>query len=168
MKIFQSEMGPVFQYESIEELTYNLLNCIGLSVRADGKIIDTELNTYGGAEVKLSGKSIKASIDPNNIHYAGEGEVMLDILTNYKVMNEFFGFFLDKKKAFDGQEALTYYPTDTEDDKGNKICCMNVKFVDNSVVSSEFFYNRCLTIVDMIFKIGECNVDVHNFDVISN
>ena len=33
-------------------------------------------------------------------------------------------------------------------------------------VSSDYYYNRCLTIVDLIFKLGEENVNIHNFDSI--
>lgn len=166
MNILMSPIGPVFQYETVEELTYNFLNCMGLSVRPDGTVIDTELNASGGAAIKLSGKSLKATTTPNNIHYAGEGEIMLEILTNYKMLNSLLGLFLDKEKMFDDRETLSFFPEDAEDNEGNRISRLTVRFSDNSQVSSDYYYNRCLTIIDVIFKLGEENVDMHNFDSI--
>ena len=161
-----SPNGPVFQYDNVEELTYNFLNCMGLSVRPDGSVIDTELNDVmnGGTVIKLSGKSLKANTDPRNIHYAGEGEIMLEILTNYKTLNSLLGLFLDKKKMFDNLETLSFFPEDAVDVDGNRISMLSVRFADNSQVSSDYYYNRCLTILDIIFKLGEENVNIHNFD----
>lgn len=166
MNMFMSPNGPIFQYDSVEELTYNFLNCMGLSVRPDGSVIDTELNDVmnGGTAIKLSGKSLKANTDPRNIHYAGEGEIMLEILTNYKTLNSLLGLFLDKKKMFDNLETLSFFPEDAVDVDGNRISMLSVRFADNSQVSSDYYYNRCLTILDIIFKLGEENVNIHNFD----
>jgi hypothetical protein len=158
--------GPVFMYDNVEELTYNFLNCMGLSVRPDGSVIDTELNASGGAVIKLADKALKANTNPNNIHYAGEGEIMLEILTNYKMLNSLLGLFLDKEKMFDDKEALSFFPEDAVDAEGNRISRLSVRFADNSQVSSDFYYNRCLAVIDIIFKLGEENVDIHNFDSI--
>ena len=159
-----SANGPVFQYDNVEELTYNFLNCMGLSVRIDGTVIDTEMNPNGGTSIRLSGKSLKANTNPNNIHYAGEGEIMLEILTNYKVLNGLLGYYLDKIKLFDEIETLSFFPEDAEDQEGNRISRLTVRFANNTQVSSEFYYNRCLSLIDIIFKLGEQNVDIRNFD----
>ena len=164
MNMYMSPNGPIFVYDTVEELTYNFLNCMGLSVRPDGTVIDTELNIEGGAIIKLAGKSLKANTNPINIHYAGEGEIMLEILTNYKTLNSLLGLFLDKRKMFDNIETLSFFPEDAEDKDGNRISALTIRFADNSQISSDYYYNRCLTIVDIIFKLGEENVDIHNFD----
>ena len=166
MNVFMGFNGPVFVYDNVEELTYNFLNCMGLSVRPDGSVIDTELNISGGAIIKIADKALKANTNPNNIHYAGEGETMLDIINNYKMLNSLLGLFLDKEKMFDNKEMLSFFPEDSVDKDGNRISRISVRFSDNTQVNSDYFYNRCLTIVDIIFKLGEENVDIHNFDSI--
>ena len=166
MNIFMSPTGPVFVYDNVEELTYNFLNSMGLSVKPDGIVIDTEMNSSGGTAIKISGKSLKASTDINNIRYAGEGEVMLELLTNYKILNDLLGYFLDKIRIFDGIEALSFFPEDAEDKDGNRIGRLTVRFANNTQVSSDYYYNKCLSIIDIIFKLGEENVDIHNFDSI--
>ena len=164
--MFMSPTGPVFVYDNVEELTYNFLNSMGLSVKPDGTVIDTEMNSSGGTAIKISGKSLKASTDINNIRYAGEGEVMLELLTNYKILNDLLGYFLDKIRIFDGIEALSFFPEDGEDKDGNRIGRLTVRFANNTQVSSDYYYNKCLSIIDIIFKLGEENVDIHNFDVL--
>lgn len=166
MNMYMSAIGPVFIYDNVEELIYNFLNCMGLSVKPDGTVVDTELNVNGGTIIKLSGKSLKANTNPNNIHYAGEGEIMLEILSNYKTLNSLLGLFLDKRKMFDNIETLSFFPEDAEDKDGNKISKLTIRFADNTQISSDYYYNKCLTIIDIIFKLGEENVDIHNFDSI--
>ena len=55
---------------------------------------------------------------------------------------------------------------DAEDKDGNKISKLTIRFADNTQISSDYYYNKCLTIIDIIFKLGEENVDIHNFDSI--
>ena len=166
MNMVMSPIGPVFLYDTVEELTYNFLNCMGLSVKPDGTVIDTEMNASGGTSIKISGKSLKANTNINNIHYAGESEVMLETITNYKILNDLLGYFLDKLKLFEEKEALSFFPEDSEDPEGNRVSRLSVRFADNTQISSDFYYNRCLSIIDIIFKLGEQNVDIHNFDSI--
>ena len=166
MNMFISPEGPIFQYDNVEELTYNFLNCMGLSVTPNGSVIDTELNVNGGTVIKLSGKILKANTNNFQIHYAGEGELMLEILTSYKTLNSLLGLFLDKRKLFDDIETLSFFPEDAEDKDGNRISRLTVRFTNGTQVSSDYYYNRCLTILDIIFKLGEENVNIHNFDSI--
>jgi hypothetical protein len=65
---------------------------------------------------------------------------------------------------FDNKEMLSFFPEDSVDKDGNRISRICVRFSDNTQVNSDYFYNRCLTIVDIIFKLGEESVDIHNFD----
>ena len=89
-----------FSFENVEELNYNLLNAVGLSTLPNGNIVDREI---GNAQIKFDGKNMKANIDPNNIHYAGEGEIMLDVLSNLKMSIVLLGHLLDKNKYFDNK-----------------------------------------------------------------
>ena len=67
---------------------------------------------------------------------------------------------------FDNIETLSFFPEDAEDKDGNKISKLTIRFADNTQISSDYYYNKCLTIIDIIFKLGEENVDIHNFDSI--
>ena len=167
MNIINSPIGPIFQYDNIEELTYNFLICIGLSVMPNGVVIDTELSEYP-TTIKIGGKTIKANISPDNIHYAGEGEIMLDILSNYKMLNNLFGLFLDKKKLFDNIEVLSFFPEECTDNNGRRMSKTTIKFITNNHISSEYYYNRCLSLIDLVFRLSEENVNIHNFDTIED
>lgn len=164
MQMIPSPNGPMFQFDNQEELTYHFLNCMGLSVRPNGVIIDTELNSAGGAGITFGGKTLKANIKPNDIHYAGEGELVIDILNGYKIVNTLLGLFLDKKKNFDGLETVSYFSNDGMDAEGNKMSSTSVKFINGEIYTSEMYYNKCLSLIDVIFQIGEENVFLKNFD----
>ena len=161
-----------FMYEDEYELTYNLLNALSMSVRPDGSIIDTEISGAGtntariiGTPITFSGKILKANIDRNNIHYAGEGEVMLDVLTNNKMLDRLLGLFLDKLRVFDSKEVLSYFSNEIKDDNDVKTFNVNVKFENGEEYNSAYYLNKCLPIIDLIFQMSEENVDLSNFNI---
>ena len=90
MRLFQGK----FVYDTVEELTYALLNVMDLSTRPDGTVIDKSINPQGTV-IMDSDKILKANIDPNNIHYAGESDVLLDPLVNLHLLNNLFGLFAE-------------------------------------------------------------------------
>lgn len=152
-----------FSFENIEELNYNLLNAVGLSTLPNGNIVDREI---GNAQIKFDGKNMKANIDPNNIHYAGEGEIMLDVLSNLKMSIVLLGHLLDKNKYFDDKEIYSYYTEELEVDCGLKKTQLVIMFIDKSTVASNFYYNKSLAYIDAIFKLEDSiEVDLSNFDI---
>jgi hypothetical protein len=157
-----------FVYQTVPELTYNLLNAMGMAVLPNGTVIDTDA---GGAIVQVSGRSIKATINDYDIKYPGATEVALEPLTNSKLLTSLLGRVLDKfKEEHDGAiEAIAYFPEETVPDikdSNPKKVRMGVKWSNNTVTYSNFFYNRCLAIIELIFIIAEMNVDLNNFDII--
>ena len=149
-----------FSYESEEELNYNILNAVGLSTLQNGAVIDTEI----GVPIMFGGKTLKCNIDSRNIHYAGEGEVMLDIINNLKMSITLFGLLLDKTRVFEDKEIYTYYTEEMEVENGLKKTQLVVMFEDKSTVASDFFYNKSLAYIDTIFKLEEIDVNLDNFD----
>lgn len=156
-------------YDNVEELTYNFLNAIELSVLPDGQIVDfsTMIVTQNGmmipTSIQRSGKILKATIDPEDIKYAGENEEMLDTLGNIKQINFLLGVLLDKLQA-EGRQLLSFYNEEFEDPNGNKLVSMNAKFIDGTV-SSKFYYNKCLATIGLVFELAEYDVDLSNFNV---
>ena len=155
--------------ENVEELTYNLLNAIELSVLPTGEIVDYSSMTrtqFGmvPASVQCGGKILKATIDPNNVKYAGESEVMLDTLGNIKQINFLLGLLLNKIQA-EGEQLLSFYNQDSEDANGNRMVSMNAKFIDREVCSN-FYYNKCLATIDLIFILSDYDIDLSNFNFI--
>lgn len=156
--------------ENVEELTYNFLNAIELSVLPTGEVVDFTTmapNRFGQmapTEIKFGGKTLKATIDPDKIQYAGENEVMLDVLNNIKQVTNLLGVLLNKIQA-NGENLLSFYNSDSEDDAGNKITSMVAKFSDREV-QSKFFYNKCLAVIDLTFELSEEDIDLSNFNTI--
>ena len=155
------EPGGNFIFQDEAELMYNMLNAMGLSTTYDGTIIDPE---RGGAVIQASGKSIKATIDKNNIKYAGDGEIVLEPLTNSRLLVTFFSKALDNYVEENGREAVSYFPEEAVDTEGNKINRFGIHWLDQTTYYTTYYYNRCLAVIEAIFFLGEVPVNLHNFD----
>ena len=157
-------------FDNVEELTYNFLNAIELSVLPTGEVVDftTMAPNYNGVmaptQIKYGGKILKATIDPENIQYAGENEVILDILNNIKQVNYLLGVLLDKIQV-NGEKLLSFYNQDIEDQAGNRKTSNVAKFNDHEVQSG-YYYNKCLSIVDLTLQLADVDVDLSNFDAL--
>jgi hypothetical protein len=157
-------------FDNQEELTYNFLNAIELSVLPTGEVVDftTMAPDHNGRMtptlIKFGGKTLKATIDPERIQYAGENEVMLDILSNAKQVNALLGVLLDKMQL-QGNKLLSFYNQDIDDPSGYRKTSNAAKFEDREVVSA-YYFNKCLSMIDLVFNLSENDVDLHNFDAI--
>ncbi len=157
--------------DCVEEITYNFLNAIELSVLPTGEVVDFTtmapniMGQIAPTSVQCAGKILKATVDPNDIKYAGENEVMLDTLGNIKQINFLFGVFLDKLQREQGEQLLSFYNLDSEDAKGNRMISMNAKFADREV-NSRYFYNKCLATIDLVFILSDYDIDLSNFNVL--
>ena len=158
-------------FDNVEELTYTFLNAIELSVLPTGEVVDftTMAPNHNGmmapTQIKYGGKIINATIDPEKIQYAGENEIMLDILNNTKQVNYLLGVLLDKMQA-SGDKLLSFYNQDIEDPiTGAKRTSNIAKFTDREV-QSQFFYNKCLSMVDLVLNLAEIDADLSNFDTL--
>lgn len=153
--------GGVFICESLEELNFQFLNAAGLSCNPEGIVYDNEI----GTQIKFSNKILKASTSPYNIRYPGEGEIMLDILGNIKMVTSIFGLVLDKLRVMDNKEIISYYPEEVDYKiEGLKRFRVIVKFENLETLVGNFYFNRCLSLVDVILQLGELNVDLVPFD----
>lgn len=153
-----------FVYQTVEELTYAFLNTMELSTRQDGAIIDKTIND-NGTLVLVADKILKANTDPNNIHYAGEQEVMLDPLTNLHILNVLFGLFIDKIRVYENKDMVSLFTEEQDDINRNRMCRYGIKFSNGEEYYSEYYYSRCLGLIELAFLISQENVSVRNFDI---
>ena len=152
--------GMVF--DDVYELNYEVLSELELEVKPDGKIYDPSK----GSILSFNGNIIIASINPNEVHYAGQGEIELDLLNNVRMTTVLFADYLKKKQA-KGMPFVSYFPeekVETVEDEEIKYTNLTVKFDNTRSISSEFFHNKCLKFLDLIFKMEENNADLRNFD----
>jgi hypothetical protein len=136
-----------------------MLNEMGLSVEQDGYIF----NYDGNVQLQLNGYKIKASIDHRDIKYAGQGEVVLDPLTNIKLVTALLGYYLNQKIS-DGLEFVSYYQEEKIDSKNNKMTALTIKYDNFLSRTTKFYYNPCLKFINLIFLIENQMVDLSNFD----
>lgn len=148
------------RFEDVFELTYELFNEMEFVVRPDGSVIDTTTNNI----LAFNGNIIKASISPNDIKYAGQGEIVLDLLGNIKIVTTLFGHYLERKQR-EGMPFVSYFQDETESED-IKFSSLTVKFDTIHSVTSGFFHNRCLKFIHMIFILEEQYVDLSNFDLL--
>lgn len=161
MKLIPYEFGFTKVFDSIEELNYNLLNALEFSVLPNGMII----SPLAKQPIQFGGKVIIASIDQNNIHYAGEGEIVFDVIKNLKMVVTLFGLYLDKMRVLDDRDILSYYMDEQHDENQINHVNITVQFIDNSRISSNYYINKCLPYVDLMFKLAEEDVSITNFDI---
>ena len=150
----------VIVYETPEEMTFGLLKAIGVEVKPDGSLFDTEIRV----PLQFDGKTIKVTIDPNNVHYAGESEIMFEPLKNLKMTSTVLGLVLDKLRVQEGRETLSFFTEDRFDDNGYKQTRMILKLVNEPDLVSDWYFNKCLAYDQIMFNLAETDVGLHFVD----
>ena len=149
------------KFDDVYELNYELLSLLEMEVRSDGTIYDT----IGNNILAFNGMIIKASIKPNEIHYAGQGEIEFDILNNVRMITTLFGNFL-QRKINDGMQFRSYYPDEQLDGEDLKISNLTIKFDDYQSWSTPYYHNKCLKFIYAIYMLEDEKVDLSNFDIV--
>lgn len=151
----------LMMFDDIYELTYNLLNAIGLVINPNGYLYDTDSNTI----VQFQGRNIKATIDPNIPCFAGQGEVVFDILNNVRLVTTMLGYVIDKETMLNGFSSLSHYIDDEPTTYRSALC---IKMTDQTVKSTLYYTNKCLKYIHGIFLVYEDQfppICLNNFDV---
>lgn len=143
------------------ELVYEVLNELEIELRPDGSIYDPARNTI----LSMNGLIIKASTNPMQMHYAGQGEMPFDILNNVKLISTLFYHYMQLKEA-EGMPLISTYVSELESLRVEKFKTTNltVKFGVGNECSSPFFHNKCLKFIWMIFGLDQTPVNLQNFD----
>lgn len=146
-------------FDDIFELNYYVLNELELEINPTGNLYDANRNEI----LSFNGLLIKASVDPNNINYAGQGEIELDLINNVRLVTVLFGRFIEQKQEA-GMPFLSWITEERIDDTEMKFTNITVKHDTYNSTTSEFYHNKCLKFLDMIFRLNEEDVELHNFD----
>lgn len=157
------------QYEDEFELNYELLVAIGFSVDENGYVYNDN------SIVEMDGNRLKACISINKPVYAGQAEVLFEPLRNIQMMNYLFSFYI-KEKMNEGYELYSYYQEEElrpaerpiEEDDMDKYTCLTIQHRPGKVTSTEYFRNKCLKFIQMIFIIEGDQVNLSNFDVLED
>lgn len=143
------------------ELVYELLNELEYVLKHDGSIFDPFANSI----LSFNGMIIKASTNPNNIHYAGQGEIEFDILNNVRLTTTLFGHYLQKKEQ-DGVKVVSTF-TEEQNSKvieGAKISRLTIRTDINHDISSPYYHNKCLKFIWAMFAMEDTYVNLNNFE----
>lgn len=153
------------QFNDVFELNYNIMSSIGIEVYPDGSLYDPDRDTI----IACDGKTLKTTINPMDIKYAGQGECMFDPLNNVKQVTTLMGYFIDKKVEFEEMTFQSWYPEEMEDSiMGWKYSSITIKTEEGEHISTHYYYNKCLKFIEMIFILGEQDVNLLNFDLVED
>lgn len=148
----------VMCFNDVYDLTYNLLNTIGLSINANGHIYDQDTKIV----LDFHGSKLKATVNPNIPCFAGQGEVMFDILNNVRLVTTLLGYCIDKETAMNGFRSISNY---LEENPETKQSALTIKMEDGSLRTTGYYENKCLKFINAIFLVYEDIVDLSNFDI---
>lgn len=169
----QIRTDGVMTFDDIFDLNYNFLSEMSMSVNSNGVIYYKDDDTGETTILKSDGKDIIASIDPNNIHYAGPITVQFDILNDIVLVQHILGFYLQVCQN-KGMPFISYFPeeqTKTFKVKRNleidiKYTAETIKLSASNSITSHYYHNKCLKYIDLIFMLEGDIVDLSNFDQI--
>ena len=138
-----------------KEVNNLIMQEIGLEVGRDQRIYDQDT----GSSIRINGMDV---IAPGC--YAGHKAVEFDPHNNRKMMNQLFGYFLNKYSDETDIDVLSYYNVNTLD--GEKIEC---KMSDNSTIRSKPYKRDSLKYTDIIMQLnGDNSEDLNKYDQIPN
>ena len=146
-------------FDDFSELCYNLMMQIGLGINRDGYVYDQDT----GITLKSRDKYLKASVDGSPI-YTGSNDIAFDPVKNYVITLFMLGYYIDKMREMDGEDiGFISQGIEDNDDKS-----YHRAFIDCSKygrIYSKFYHISSLGYVELIFKLGDMNTDISNFDL---
>lgn len=135
------------------EINRLIMQEIGLDISQDHRVIDQDR----GIMLEFNGKTVVA---PGA--YGGPNTIEFDPFNNKKMMNRFFGYFLEKHAEEEETSVMTYYNIDGEDPEKSAIEC---KMSDMSKIRSGEYLRDSLKCTDIIMRLnGDPNPDLAKFD----
>lgn len=157
-------------FDDVYEMYYYMFNTIGLSINSANQHLydqDTQI------ELRFNDKYIKATVLPIPI-YAGRNDIVFDPSTNYNLMLNIFGYFIDKETASEDGDKIGYIAQSIEDELFvGKVGANDIKKQRLSVRTtrgdffSNYYFNIYLAYIEMIFILsGDFVPDLSNFDIV--
>lgn len=140
----------------MNNLLYQLMTEIGLEVDSELRIVDQD----DGNIIMFKGKSLKVSIDGIRQPFIGRNDILFDPITNFKVMNNLFSYFIHKTSVDEGRYFSIFYPVNLP----NGTTYIEIK-EDNNIIRSNAYMNPCLAYIDLIFRINGESYNLSMYDV---
>lgn len=139
----------------MNDLEYQLLLTIGLSVDANHNLIDQDYGTI----VYLNGKNIKVKRGPVE-PFIRKTDIYFDPLNNMKLMRSLFQYFINKIHDLDNRYFSVFFPVYGD----NGAIAIEIKSETESF-KSDYFHNESLRYMDLIFKIsGYDHINLKQYD----
>ena len=149
------------RFNTIEDLTFALMNEIGLSISSYPEEVIYDQDTM--LILSCGNKKIKASIDPARPVFASEYTIIFDPL-NFKLMTYFFSYYTSKEESVGNFKVSAFGYQDNglkgPDYKSN----IRIKFAGGDTLESGYYNNNALKICDAILRMGGMIPDLSNFD----
>ena len=146
-------------FEDQFELNYYLLTQLEIELTPNGNLYDAARNEM----LSFNGLMIKGSVSADNINYAGQGEIEFNVLENVRLITTLFGRYI-KQKEEEGMPFLSWFADETIDETELKFTRLVVKHDTYNSTISEYYRNKLLKFIDMIFRLDGEIVELHNFD----
>ena len=148
-------------YNTKEDLIYALINEIGLSINTNNSLFDQDT----GQVIYFGGKEIKCSINPNVTVYPSDVSVVFDPINDIRLMTTILGYYFEKERVMGDYYPITYSFNDRDKRKPSNIM-VKLQTKDKGIIeiNSNYYYNKCLKISDIILRMGEQYCDLSNFD----
>lgn len=150
------------RYNTIEDLTYAILNEIGLSIGQDGFLYDQDTR----AVLTCGNKQIKASINPAQPVFPSEYTVVFDPF-NFKIMNYFMSYYANKEESAGNFRINAFSYQDNGLRGQDNRTGIRVKFAGGQTIESYYYRNKALKFCDIILRLGGMNPDLTNLDVVN-
>ena len=139
----------------INNLLYQLMTEIGLEIDSEMRIVDQD----DGNVIMFKGKSLKVSLDNYRQPFIGRNDILFDPITNFKVMNNLFSYFIHKTSVTEGRYFNIFYPVNLP----NGRTYIEIK-ENNQVIRSGAYMNPCIAYIDLIFRINGEAYDLSMYD----
>jgi hypothetical protein len=149
-------------FDDMYEMYYNMFTTIGLSINKDGYLYDQDT----GIVLRFKDKFIKAPNLFGKPVYASANDIMFDPKSNYQLMTNMFGYYIDKLIAEDEIKYIAQY---VEDEKINREPTGRQRVVVRTAggdIASDFFNNGYLGYIQCIFYIDGTAMDLYNLDIV--
>ena len=132
-----------------------------ISSDSEYNLVDNDL----GNIIMFKGKYVKCGFTA--LKPLRRNDILFEPLTNYKLMIALLQYYLGKLDRLEDRHFITYYDMPSRETK--RISYGVKEEVENGieVFKSDYFYNPCISIMDLIFKIASTpiTINLHDFDV---
>ena len=138
-----------------KEINIKIMNEIGLDAEPNGQIIDLDT----GDCISINGMKLVA---PGYVPNGREKTIEFDPHNNRKLMNNLFGYFLNKIADEDDINVLAFYAKNNKNGD-----CIECKMSDNTSITSGYYKRDSLKYTDVIIQLngGNCGDELKKYDI---